>query len=113
MDSEMSKTVLGETLTTEIGSRGSYAAANTHNEVRKELTKADADLLSDTLNRTLIKWDVQLNLPDAKPPRLWRNFEVAGLGYWRGVSSQSGKIPRSQAFQETALWLWAPEKLYW
>jgi phage gp29-like protein len=77
MDSEMSKTVLGETLTTEIGSRGSYAAANTHNEVRKELTKADADLLSDTLNRTLIKWDVQLNLPDAKPPRLWRNFEEA------------------------------------
>ncbi|MCC5636302.1 DUF935 family protein [Nostoc sp. CHAB 5844] len=77
MDGEISKTVLGETLTTEIGSRGSYAAANTHNEVRKELTKADADLLSDTLNRTLIKWDVQLNLPDAKPPRLWRNFEEA------------------------------------
>ncbi|NDJ20980.1 DUF935 family protein [Nostoc sp. B(2019)] len=77
MDGEMSKTVLGETLTTEIGSRGSYAAANTHNEVRKELTKADADLLSDTLNRTLIKWDVQLNLPEAKPPRLWRNFEEA------------------------------------
>ncbi|MBH8566734.1 DUF935 family protein [Nostoc sp. CENA67] len=77
MDGEISKTVLGETLTTEIGSRGSYAAANTHNEVRKELTKADSDLLSDTLNRTLIKWDVQLNLPDAKPPRLWRNFEEA------------------------------------
>ncbi|WP_099068883.1 phage portal protein family protein [Nostoc linckia] len=77
MDGEISKTVLGETLTTEIGSRGSYAAANTHNEVRKELTKADADLLSDTLNRTLIKWDVQLNLPEAKPPRLWRNFEEA------------------------------------
>jgi phage gp29-like protein len=77
MDSEMSKTVLGETLSTEIGARGSYAAANTHNEVRKELTKADSDLLSDTLNRTLIKWDVQLNLPDAKPPRLWRNFEEA------------------------------------
>jgi phage gp29-like protein len=77
MDGEISKTVLGETLTTEMGSTGSYAAANTHNEVRKELTKADSDLLSDTLNRTLIKWDVQLNLPDAKPPRLWRNFEEA------------------------------------
>ncbi|RCJ20157.1 hypothetical protein A6S26_05395 [Nostoc sp. ATCC 43529] len=77
MDGEISKTVLGETLTTEIGSRGSYAAANTHNEVRKELTKADSDLLSDTLNRTLVKWDVQLNLPEAKPPRLWRNFEEA------------------------------------
>lgn len=77
MDSEISKTVLGETLTTELGSTGSYGASKTHNEVRKELTKADSDLLSDTLNRTLIKWDVQLNMPDAKPPRLWRNFEEA------------------------------------
>ncbi len=77
MDGEISKTVLGETLSTEMGSTGSYAAAQTHNEVRKELTKADSDLLSDTLNRTLIKWDVQLNLPEAKPPRLWRNFEEA------------------------------------
>lgn len=77
MDTEMSKTVLGETLTTQLGSTGSYSASQTHNEVRKELSKADADLLSDTLNRTLIKWDVELNMPDAKPPRLWRNFEEA------------------------------------
>ncbi|MBW4675937.1 MAG: DUF935 family protein [Desmonostoc geniculatum HA4340-LM1] len=77
MDSEISKAVLGETLSTQMGNVGSYAAANTHNEVRKELTKADADLLSDTLNRTLIKWDVHLNLPEAKPPRLWRDFGEA------------------------------------
>jgi hypothetical protein len=77
MDSELSKAVLGETLSTDVGDRGSYAASRTHNEVRKEVTKADADLLSDTLNRTLIRWDVELNLPGAKPPKLWRNFEEA------------------------------------
>lgn len=74
MDSEISKAVLGETLSTQIGDRGSYAAAKTHNEVRMQLSKADADLLSDTLNRTLIKWIVDYNLPNAKPPRLWRDF---------------------------------------
>lgn len=30
MNSEISKAVLGQTLTTEIGSKGSYAASNTH-----------------------------------------------------------------------------------
>ncbi|BAZ39430.1 hypothetical protein NIES4101_53830 [Calothrix sp. NIES-4101] len=74
MDSEISKAVLGETLSTQIGDRGSYAAAQTHNEVRMQLAKADADLLSDTLNRTLIKWIIDYNLPNAKPPRLWRDF---------------------------------------
>lgn len=77
MDTEMSKATLGETLSTDIGERGSYGASKTHNEVRKELVKADADLLSDTLNRTLVRWIVELNLPSAKPPRVWRNFEEA------------------------------------
>lgn len=74
MDSEISKAVLGETLSTEIGDRGSYAAAQTHDKVRMQLSKADADLLSDTLNRTLIKWICDINLPGAKAPQLWRDF---------------------------------------
>lgn len=75
MDTEISKTVLGETLSTQMGSTGSYAAAETHNGVRKELSKADADLLSDTLNRTICRWITELNIPGAKPPRIWRNFK--------------------------------------
>ncbi len=74
MDSEISKAVLGETLSTELGSTGSYAAAQTHDKVSQRLAKADADLLSDTLNRTLVKWTVAYNLPNAKPPRVWRDF---------------------------------------
>jgi phage gp29-like protein len=82
MDEEISKAVLGETLSTTMGkSGGSYAASNTHNEVRLELTKADADLLSDTLNATLIKWFCEFNFPDAKPPRVKRDFsEPADIG---------------------------------
>jgi phage gp29-like protein len=74
MDAEISKAVLGETLSTEMGSVGSYAAAQTHDKVSQRLAKADADLLSDTLNRTLIKWTTAYNLPNAKPPRVWREF---------------------------------------
>jgi len=75
MDEEISKAVLGETLSTSMGkSGGSFAASNTHNEVRLELTKADADLLSDTLNATLVKWFCEFNFPGAQPPKVSRDF---------------------------------------
>lgn len=76
MDEEISKAVLGETLSTNMSSSGgSYGASKTHNEVRLELTKADADLLSDTLNATLVKWYCEYNFPGANPPKVWRDFE--------------------------------------
>ncbi len=75
MDAEISKAVLGQTLTTQVGDRGSYAASQTHNDVRQDLVKADADLLSGTLNRTLCRWIAELNLPEAKPPQIWRKFD--------------------------------------
>jgi len=75
-NSEMSKVVLGETGTTDQngGGGGSRARDQVGNEIRIEIAKADADLLSDTLNRTLVRWIVQLNLPDATPPTIWRKF---------------------------------------
>ncbi|WP_016949787.1 DUF935 domain-containing protein [Anabaena sp. PCC 7108] len=75
MDEQISEAVLGETLTTNIGSVGSKAAADTHDGVRLEVSKADADLLSQTFNNTLCKWIVELNLPGANPPTIWRVFE--------------------------------------
>jgi phage gp29-like protein len=50
-NAEISKAVLGETLTTEIGDKGSYAAAQTHNEVREELAMADRRRISAAFNR--------------------------------------------------------------
>lgn len=95
MDEQISECVLGETLTTNIGTVGSRAAADTHDGVRIEIAKADADLLADTLSQTLIAWIVAYNLPSAKPPRVVRDFDeeedlnaraerdtrIAGLGY--------------------------------
>lgn len=72
MDAEISKIVLGETLSTEIGEKGSFAAAETHDGVRQELADADADLLSGELNTSLLAWITELNMPGAAPPTVWR-----------------------------------------
>ncbi len=63
MDRQISKAVLGQTLTTEIKGEGSYAASQTHNDVRQEIIEADADLLDGCLNDALIKWIVDYNFP--------------------------------------------------
>ncbi len=61
MDRQLSKAVLGQTLTTEVGERGSYAASKTHEGVRQDILEADADLLDECLNETLIQWIVDYN----------------------------------------------------
>lgn len=58
------------------GAGGELAsAAILRNELRLELVQADADLLSATLQKTLVAWDVELNMPGAKPPRVWREVK--------------------------------------
>lgn len=75
-DEEMSKAVLGETLTTTMGDVGSYAASQTHNEVRLELAQSDSIMFCTVLNETIVHWVVELNLPGAKPPIMKRKVEV-------------------------------------
>lgn len=74
LDEQMAVVVLGETLTTSAGQNGSRALGSVHNEVRLEVAKQDADLLSDTLNATLVRWIVDLNAPGAAYPKFWRDF---------------------------------------
>ncbi len=75
MDEQISEAVLGETMSTSAQGAGlGSGQANVHNAVRRELAQADADLLSDTLNATLVKWIAELNAPGAKPPTVWRDF---------------------------------------
>lgn len=73
LNDEINIAVLGETMTTVSRTSGGMGSgqATVQNEVRLELTKADADLLSGTLNRTLIAWCTELNYPNATPPLLW------------------------------------------
>jgi phage gp29-like protein len=59
MDSQVSKAVLGQTMTTDPGS--SQAQATVHNEVRKDLRDADADQLAETLDRDLVIPYIVLN----------------------------------------------------
>lgn len=77
MNAEISKAVLGETLTTEIGKTGgAYAASQTHDAIRTELVKADADLLCEALNTQVIPPLVAYNYAGvAKYPQCWIRCE--------------------------------------
>jgi phage gp29-like protein len=70
LDRQVSKAVLGQTLTTDQGSHGSLAQARVHDEVRADLMRADARALAATLTRDLIAPLIALNLPDAPLPKL-------------------------------------------
>ena len=71
-DKQMSIGILGETLTTDIGSVGSLAAAQVHSGILDKLVDSDSDLLSDTLYEQLISWMVGYNFPGAAIPRVIR-----------------------------------------
>ncbi len=67
MNAEISKAILGQTLTTEIGSTGSYAAANTHMQVRQDIIDSDKKLVECVINQ-LIKWIYEINFSNAEVP---------------------------------------------
>lgn len=67
MDSALSKVWLGETLTTEIGDVGSYAAAKTHQGVKDERRDQDKKMVESTV-QTLIDWFVELNFGEQSAP---------------------------------------------
>lgn len=62
MDRQVSKAVLGQTASTE-GTPGKLGNEKAQEDVRQEITEADADLLDSCLNDTLIKWIVDYNFP--------------------------------------------------
>ena len=67
MNAEISKAILGQTLTTEIGSTGSYAAANTHMAVRQDIIDSDKKLVESVINQ-LIAWIYEINFSNAEIP---------------------------------------------
>jgi phage gp29-like protein len=65
---EMSKAVLGQTLTTDTaGSTGTYAAASVQAQVRRDLVDADAQALAATLREQLLRPLVGFNFGWDKP----------------------------------------------
>lgn len=76
MDEQITLCVLGETITTSARSTGlGSGVAEKQSEVRIEIAQSDADLLSATLNGSLVRWIVDLNVPGAGYPTVWRVFE--------------------------------------
>lgn len=69
LDKQISKGVLGQTMTTDDGS--SQSQANVHNEVRMDILRADAKQLAATLNRDLVQTFIDLNYgPQERYPRI-------------------------------------------
>jgi phage gp29-like protein len=76
MDEQVSKAVLGETMSTTAASTGLGSnQAGVQNDVRLEVAKDDGDELDETFNDTLVKWIVEYNLPGAQPPKLCHDFK--------------------------------------
>lgn len=62
-NAEISKTILSQTLTTELpNGKGSYAASKSHAEIRQDIIDADKRLVEQCIN-DLIKWLIDYNFP--------------------------------------------------
>ncbi|MFP4181834.1 MAG: DUF935 domain-containing protein [Thiohalospira sp.] len=75
MDRAITKVVLGQTMTTEDGS--SRSQSQTHMDVRQDIVKSDADLVSASFNATVARWLTEWNYPGAATPAVWRILEDA------------------------------------
>ena len=82
-NSEISKALLSQTLTTELD-MGSYAAAQTHYRIRREVINSDAGIVEKTMNE-LIEYMVKLNFGQNIPPKF--NFLITD-------SENTGKFER-------------------
>lgn len=74
MDEQISYCILGESPGAKNSGGALASAAITRNEVRLELVQFDSDMLSATLNNTLVKWITEYNVPGATPPTVWRKI---------------------------------------
>jgi len=74
-NAEMSKALLGQTLTTEAGESGSYSLGKVHQAVREDIVRSDAQALTALLNGTLVRWIVDLNFPPGQ--RLYPAWRLA------------------------------------
>jgi len=67
MNSEISKAILTQTLTTEVGNKGSYAASSTQADMRESLVKGDKRLVENAFNN-LIALIYAVNFGNAELP---------------------------------------------
>jgi Mu-like prophage protein gp29 len=89
-DDEISKAILGQTLTTQVGAQGSYASAKVHDMVRQDLADADKRRISSTFNQ-ILAWIAELNLGEGTPaPRF--------------VFEEAEELKKDKAERDKILW---------
>ena len=74
MDATIQKVVLGQTASTQ-GTPGKLGNDNLQADVRKDIIKADADLVCESANVSFVRWLIQWNFPGAAIPRISRVTE--------------------------------------
>lgn len=75
MDQAIAKINLGQVMTSE--AVGGQYKAEVQADVKRELVKADADLLCESFNRGPVRWLCDWNFPGAVYPRVFRQTEPA------------------------------------
>ncbi len=98
---QMSKAIIGQTLTTEAGNRGARSLGEVHAAVASDITEQDARALMALVNGTLIPWIMEYNLPGYPAPRLVINSAVSidkeRDARWVSILQESG-FPVSQSW---------------
>lgn len=104
---QKSKSVLGQTLTTEQGDSGSYALGSVHDRVRADLTRLDCILLDETLTRDFIIPLINANFGRQKSyprfvsePRLLAGLDDLKKLYDMGVPMGVGELYKAAGIPE-------------
>jgi phage gp29-like protein len=102
---EISKALLGQTLTTQVGETGgAYAASKTHGDVRQEIVDADRRMVEAALNE-LIDWICWLNFGQAERPRfsMYAEEDVDKAQAERDeMVTRSGRVKLTKAYYQRA-----------
>lgn len=105
-NSEMSKVLVGQTLSTEMDQKGgSRAAAETHSGLRDEIVEADSKLVARVMNR-LFAWITHINFGDAVPAPTFKwveenkpNRDWAFVAE-KAIKNMPGQVPKRWAWEK-------------
>jgi len=103
LGAEMSKAVLGQTLTVESGERGARSLGEVHDRVRKDIRELDAISTAVTINRDIVVPMIDMNFSTDRPPPKFAFItddivDIGALGRMLDAMVRSGlKIPQKWA----------------
>lgn len=105
-NAELSKALLGQTLTTEAGDSGSYALGRVHGDVREDIAAGDEALVREAMG-TLCRWITELNIPAAEAPGFYFFEEeeprVAWVEFVKKANEAGIPVPLSYALSKTGI----------